>query len=109
MILGGIASVLAAAWKFLGIGQPEVREGPLDTLYALARRIRGVATEAELSNIEDEIDNILREQRLKLEEGDEEGVEEGSMRPHLMWLPTNWKVLFPTAWLVLEPQTLELF
>jgi NMT1-like family len=25
MILGGIASVLAAAWKFLGIGQPEVR------------------------------------------------------------------------------------
>ena len=32
MILGGIASVLAAAWKFLGIGQPETIEGPLDTL-----------------------------------------------------------------------------
>jgi len=73
MILGGIASVLAAAWKFLGIGQPEVREGPLDTLYALARRIRGVNTETELSNIEEEIDNILKEQRLKVEEGDEEG------------------------------------
>ena len=40
MILGGIASVLAAAWKFLGIGQPAFREGPLDTLYGLARRIR---------------------------------------------------------------------
>ena len=39
MILGGIATVLAAAWKFLGIGQPEFREGPLDTLYGLARRI----------------------------------------------------------------------
>src|SRR5450755_2878724 len=57
MLLGGIASVLAAAWKFLGIGQPEVREGPLDTLYALVRRIRGVDTEAELSSIEEEIDD----------------------------------------------------
>ena len=79
MILGGIASVLAAAWKFLGIGQPEVREGPLDTLYALARRIRGVNTEAELSNIEEEIDNILKEQRLKVEEGDEEGVDAATL------------------------------
>ena len=30
MVLGGIASVLAAAWKFLGIGQSESKEGPLD-------------------------------------------------------------------------------
>ena len=80
MILGGIASVLAAAWKFLGIGQPEIIEGPLDTLYALARRIRGVAKETELSDIEEEIDGILKEQRLKVEEGDEEG----AMRLRLM-------------------------
>src|SRR6516165_11477710 len=40
MILGGIASVLAAGWKFLGIGQPEFRKGPLDTLYGLSQRIR---------------------------------------------------------------------
>jgi hypothetical protein len=79
MILGGIASVLAAAWKFLGIGQPEVREGPLDTLYALSRRIRGVNTEAELCNIEEDIDNILKEQRLKVEQGDEEGVDAATL------------------------------
>jgi TRAP-type uncharacterized transport system substrate-binding protein len=79
MILGGIASVLAAAWKFLGIGQPEVREGPLDTLYALARRIRGVDTESELSNIEEEIDNILKEQRLKAEEGDANAVDAATL------------------------------
>jgi TRAP-type uncharacterized transport system substrate-binding protein len=79
MILGGIASVLAAAWKFLGIGQPEVREGPLDTLYALARRIRGVDTEAELSNIEEEIDNILKAQRLKAEEGDANAVDAATL------------------------------
>src|SRR6202022_711305 len=44
MLLGGIASVLAAAWKFLGIGNPETKDGPLDSLYALARRIRKVDT-----------------------------------------------------------------
>jgi TRAP transporter TAXI family solute receptor len=32
MVMGGIASVLAAAWKFLGIGNPEIKEGPLDSL-----------------------------------------------------------------------------
>jgi len=79
MILGGIASVLAAAWKFLGIGQPEVREGPLDTLYGLARRIRGVNSETELSSIEEEIDNILRAERLKAEDGDESAVDAATL------------------------------
>ena len=79
MILGGIASVLAAAWKFLGIGQPDVREGPLDTLYGLARRIRGVNSESELSSIEEEIDNILRAERLKAEGGDESAVDAATL------------------------------
>ena len=30
MVLGGIATVLAAGWKFLGIGNPATSEGPLD-------------------------------------------------------------------------------
>jgi hypothetical protein len=34
MILGGLATVLAAAWKFLGIA-PFANAGPLDALYAL--------------------------------------------------------------------------
>jgi len=34
MVLGGIATVLAAGWKFLGIGNPATSEGPLDSLYA---------------------------------------------------------------------------
>jgi TRAP-type uncharacterized transport system substrate-binding protein len=79
MILGAIASVLAAAWKFLGIGQPEIREGPLDTLYGLARRIRGVNSEAELSSIEEEIDNILRAERLKAEAGEESAVDAATL------------------------------
>jgi hypothetical protein len=75
MILGGIASVLAAAWKFLGIGNPAIPEGPLDSLYALARRIRKDDTAAELSDIEDEIDDVLKAQRAKVASGDENAVD----------------------------------
>src|SRR6202022_2504477 len=60
MVLGAIATVLAAAWKFLGIGNPATSEGPLDSLYALGRRIRKVGKEAELLDIEEEIDTILK-------------------------------------------------
>src|SRR6266702_1259708 len=55
MVLGGAATMLAAAWKFLGIGGPAAPDGPLDSLYALARRIRKVDAEAELLEIEEEI------------------------------------------------------
>jgi TRAP-type uncharacterized transport system substrate-binding protein len=79
MVLGAIASVLAAAWKFLGIGQPEFRAGPLDTLYGLSRHIRSVKSETELSNIEDQIDNILKEERLKAEKDDESAVDAATL------------------------------
>jgi hypothetical protein len=78
MILGGIATVLAGAWKFLGIGQSK-SEGPLDTLYALARRIRKADTEAELSDIEDEIDGVLKAQCAKTARGDEDAVDAATL------------------------------
>jgi TRAP-type uncharacterized transport system substrate-binding protein len=74
MVLGGLATVLAASWKFLGIG-PSESEAPLDGLYALGRRIRKADTEAELAAIEDEIDNILKAQRAKAAAGDESAVD----------------------------------
>jgi TRAP-type uncharacterized transport system substrate-binding protein len=79
MLLGGIATVLAAAWKFLGIGNPATRQGPLDSLYALSRRIRSAGTEAELSAIEEEIDEILREQRARSAGGDESAVDDATL------------------------------
>lgn len=79
MFLGGLASLLAAAWKFLGVGQPALREGPLDTLYGFSRRIRGARSETELSGIEEEIDNILGAERLKAESGDENGVDAATL------------------------------
>jgi TRAP-type uncharacterized transport system substrate-binding protein len=78
MVLGGAATVLAAAWNFLRLGEP-ARQGPLDSLYALARRIRNVGTEAELSDIEDEIDDILKTQRAKSAAGDEKAVDDATL------------------------------
>jgi hypothetical protein len=78
MILGGAATLLAAAWKFLGIGSSK-SEGPLDSLYALGRRIRTVGTEAELSHIEDEIDDILKGQRARSAAGDESAVDDATL------------------------------
>jgi TRAP-type uncharacterized transport system substrate-binding protein len=74
MILGGIATVFAAAWKFLGIG-PSESEAPLDSLYALSRRIRRAGTLDELNAIEDEIDDILKAQRARSAAGDETAVD----------------------------------
>jgi TRAP-type uncharacterized transport system substrate-binding protein len=79
MALGGIATVFAAAWKFLGLGNPLTVSGPLDSLYALGRRIRKAGTEAELSDIEEEIDNILRTQRAKSAGGDENAVDDATL------------------------------
>ncbi|MFQ3457996.1 TAXI family TRAP transporter solute-binding subunit [Bradyrhizobium sp. UFLA01-814] len=71
MILGGLASVLAAAWRFVGLRTSKPDEAALDALYALARRVRKAQHEDELSDIEDRIDDILSDQRLKIASGDE--------------------------------------
>ena len=78
MVLGGAATMLAAAWKFLGAGN-RTTEGPLDSLYALARRIRKASSEAELSDIEDEIDDILKAERAKSAAGDESAVDDATL------------------------------
>ena len=72
MILGGLASALAAAWKFLQAGAPPSREEALDALYALGRRIRTSSGLAELDEIEGEIDRVLQGQRGKEIAGEKE-------------------------------------
>jgi TRAP-type uncharacterized transport system substrate-binding protein len=79
MALGGAATIFAAAWRFLGLGAPLTRQGPLDSLYALGRRIRKASTEAELSDIEEEIDDILKAQRAKSAGGDETAVDDATL------------------------------
>jgi len=68
MALGALATVLAAAWQFLRSGDLRPREPALDSLYALGRRIRHAENEAELLEIENQIDEVLRAQRARTDE-----------------------------------------
>jgi TRAP-type uncharacterized transport system substrate-binding protein len=60
MVLGGLASVFAAAWRFLGVRSNAATQTALDRLCAMRERIRDLEDEAELRKIEDEIDAMLR-------------------------------------------------
>lgn len=56
MVLGALASIFAAAWKFLRTEESDTKEGVLDSLYGFSRQIRTVDSEAELSEIEEKIE-----------------------------------------------------
>ena len=71
IVFGALASVFAAAWRFLGIRSREAAQGTLEQLCALRERIRDLEDEAALRKIEDDIDVMLRTQLAK--PGDEEG------------------------------------
>src|SRR4029450_7226843 len=75
MVFGALVSVLAAGWKFVRAGETEAPKRALDSVYALGRRIRTTETEAELSDIEREIDGLLEAQRSKVAEGDENALD----------------------------------
>lgn len=63
MVLGLLASVGAALWRFLRSGERKPKQSALDALYALGRRIRQANSDAELTEIENQIDDVLRAQR----------------------------------------------
>jgi TRAP-type uncharacterized transport system substrate-binding protein len=63
MALGALATVIAAAWQFLRSGEFYTKPEALDALYALAQQIRRADKESDLSEIETQIDEILRGQR----------------------------------------------
>jgi len=75
MILGAVASVLAAAWRFLGIRTPDHRSVALTSVDAIRRRIREAGSEAELGAIEDEIDELLNLHLTAAIRGDENALD----------------------------------
>lgn len=62
IVFGVAASIFAAVWKFLEMGQNAAREAMLTTIYHLPRRIRCAKSEAEIEQIEEEIDLMLKTQ-----------------------------------------------
>jgi TRAP-type uncharacterized transport system substrate-binding protein len=75
MALGAIASVFAAAWRFLGVRPSETSHPTLDALCALPGRIRRSDDEAELTAIEDEVDAIVRAELVKCADREESASE----------------------------------
>jgi TRAP-type uncharacterized transport system substrate-binding protein len=71
MALGALATVAAAAWQFLRSGELKPRAAALDSLYSLGRRIRQAESDSELSEIENQIDEVLRSQRAKSDEDEQ--------------------------------------
>ena len=75
MALGALASIFAAAWRFLGVRATEAVHPTLDAFCALPGRIRAIDNESELQAIENEVDALLRAQ-LARTAGEEEGASE---------------------------------
>jgi TRAP-type uncharacterized transport system substrate-binding protein len=71
MALGAIASIFAAAWRFLGVRPLDTANATLGALCVLPERIRKSGNEAELTAIEDEVDAIVRAQLVKSTGSDE--------------------------------------
>jgi hypothetical protein len=79
MALGGLATIMAAAWKFLRSGELQTKEEALDLLYALGQRIRSAEKEAELLEIGGRIDAILRAQRARAATDDENALDAATL------------------------------
>jgi TRAP-type uncharacterized transport system substrate-binding protein len=79
MVLGAIASIFAAAWRFLGVRPIETTNATLDALCDLPGRIRTAGSEAELMAIEHEVDTIVRAHLVKSIGRDESGSETSAL------------------------------
>jgi TRAP transporter TAXI family solute receptor len=60
LLLGSLASVLAATWKFIARDYPTTSRTALVHLYALASVIGHATSEKELLDVEQDIDEILK-------------------------------------------------
>jgi TRAP-type uncharacterized transport system substrate-binding protein len=75
MVLGAIASVFAAAWRFLGVRPVDSAQTTLGALCGLPGRVRKTDDETELASIEEEIDRILHAQLARSVDSDESASE----------------------------------
>src|SRR6201996_691772 len=71
MVLGALASVFAAAWRFLGVRPSDGAQTTLGALCGLPRRVRNADDENELAAIEEEVDTILHAQLARAADSDD--------------------------------------
>ena len=79
MLLGTLASVFAAAWKFMTKDEEKPENRPLMRLYALTDQIRKSNGEADLADAEERIDQILKGELEKYTTGNAEPAETAAL------------------------------
>jgi TRAP transporter TAXI family solute receptor len=75
MILGFVASALAALWKFMTKGSGVAEDHPLTRLFRLTEEINAANSEAELADAERKIDEILKSGLERYSPGEAEAAE----------------------------------
>jgi hypothetical protein len=79
MLLGTLASLFAAVWKFMITSEDKPENQPLMRLHALTDKIRNAGTEAELADTEQRIDDILKRELEKYAMGKSEAGESAAL------------------------------
>jgi TRAP-type uncharacterized transport system substrate-binding protein len=79
MLLGAIASIFAAAWRFLGVSPNDGSHTTLHALCGLPSRIRKAANDAELTALEDEVDTTVRAQLVKSAASDDSAADNAAL------------------------------
>jgi TRAP-type uncharacterized transport system substrate-binding protein len=75
MILGSLASIFAAVWRFILRDVHAPQERPLMRLYALTDQIAAARDEADLANAEQRIDDILKAELKRHSNGSSDAAE----------------------------------
>jgi hypothetical protein len=70
MLLAALASFVTAAWKFVRVGSNGKVENPMAPLLSLTGPIRDARSEADLTAIEEKIDDILKAELAKHAKGE---------------------------------------
>ncbi len=79
MILGSLASIFAAAWKFMTKKEEGPESLPLMQLYALKDHLYNAGSEAELAATEQRIDEIFKSELEKHARGDADATNTGAL------------------------------
>lgn len=79
MILGSLASIFAAIWKFMTKKEEGPESLPLMRLYALRDQLSKASSEAELAEAEQRIDEIFKVELERHARGDAEAINSGAL------------------------------
>jgi hypothetical protein len=80
MLIGALSSLFVGAWKFMlqgDGGKPETR--PINRLYGLSERIANASSEADLADVEQRIDEILKDELAKSASGESDAAESAAL------------------------------